>query len=490
MDKQHFNANLMSSRLIIYAMCLLSLASAQAQKRYSLSEIILQAQLNSPGSRLAKTQKDISAYQFQVYRSDFNPQVTFYGQAPVFNKEYFAVRQPDGSIRYQAISQHSSTLGFGISQQLPFSGGQLSLNTNLTQFNDFRIDSRQYNATPVYLALYQPLFAFNELKWRRKIEPLKLKESQRQYVQELESIAQDAALAYFDVLDAQSNIIIASGNLQHVTANFDVEKKRTGLGTTTEDRLLQIELQVIKSRQELEAARYAYQVAQLNLLTLIGWKDTEEVQLELPEQIPLIAVRLADALEYAKRNRAEFIAFERKKLETARDVDQARASGRQVNLSASFGLNNATDQLGKVYRSANDQQRFSVGFSIPVMDWGRRKARLSTARAIEQLTTANNEFDETSIYREVTTLVKNIELLRLNIGLARKADTVAQRRFTIANTLYQVGKLGVTDLNIAQSEKDNARRSYVTALRQYWDAYFLLRRYTLYDFENGTPLLR
>jgi outer membrane protein len=475
-------------RIVIYLTLLTLMSQFAPAQTYSLTEVVLQAQLNSPASRLARTQKQISSYQFQVFKSDLNPQVGFYGEAPVFNKEYYGVRQPDGTIRYQAISQHSSLIGFGISQQLPFTGGQLSLNTNLTQFNDYRFNTRQYNATPVYLMLRQPIFAFNELKWKKRIEPLKFKESQQQYVQELESVAQEAASLYFDVLDAQSNMKIAAANLRNNEYNLEIEKKRIGLGTTTEDKLLQIELQVIKSRQELETARYMYQVSQLNLTSFIGWKDTTEIQLMLPEDIPAIQVSQADALAYAKQNRAEFTSFERKKLETARDVDQAKANRQQINLVASYGLNNANDKLGKVYNNVNDQQRFSIGFNIPVLDWGRNRARLNTARAIEELTAANNNMEETNIYREIVTLVRNTELFRLSISLAKQADTVAQRRFSIANNLYQVGKLAITDLNIAQAEKDNARRSYVSALRQYWDAYFLLRRYTLYDFENGRPL--
>ena len=475
-------------RIVMYITVLTFMWHIVPAQTYSLTEVVLQAQLNSPASRLARTQRQISSYQFQVFKSDLNPQVSFYGEAPVFNKEYYAVRQPDGTIRYQAISQHSSLVGFGISQQLPFTGGQLSLNTNLTQFDDYRFNTRQYNATPVYLMLRQPIFAFNEMKWKKKIEPLKLKESQQQYVQELENVAQEAASLYFDVLDAQSNMKIAAANLRNNEYNLEIEKKRISLGTTTEDKLLQIELQVIKSRQELETARYMYQVSQLNLTSFIGWKDTTEIHLLLPENIPAIHVSAADALAYAKKNRAEFTSFERKKLETARDVEQAKANRQQINLAASYGLNNANDRLGKVYNNVNDQQRFSIGFNIPVLDWGRNRARLNTARAIEELTAANNNMEETNIYREITTLVRNTELFRLSISLAKQADTVAQRRFVIANNLYQVGKLAITDLNIAQAEKDNARRSYVSALRQYWDAYFLLRRYTLYDFENDRPL--
>jgi outer membrane protein len=38
---------------------------------------------------------------------------------------------------------------------------------------------------------------------------------------------------------------------------------------------------------------------------------------------------------------------------------------------------------------------------------------------------------------------------------------------------------------LAQQEKDEARGRFVLALRGYWQAYYRLRRVTLYDFERG-----
>lgn len=111
-----------------------------------------------------------------------------------------------------------------------------------------------------------------------------------------------------------------------------------------------------------------------------------------------------------------------------------------------------------------------------------------TARALEKLTEVNNEFEEATIYQEITSLIRNIELLTSNISLGITTDSVAQRRYVIANNLYQLGKLSVTDLNLAQAEKDNARRTYIYALRAYWDAYYALRRVTFYDFERQRPL--
>jgi hypothetical protein len=51
-----------------------------------------------------------------------------------------------------------------------------------------------------------------------------------------------------------------------------------------------------------------------------------------------------------------------------------------------------------------------------------------------------------------------------------------------------IGKIDITNLNIALTEKDNAKRSYLEALRTYWSSYFNLRRLTLFDFATGTLL--
>ena len=48
---------------------------------------------------------------------------------------------------------------------------------------------------------------------------------------------------------------------------------------------------------------------------------------------------------------------------------------------------------------------------------------------------------------------------------------------------HSEGNVTITDLGIAQQEKDKNRRSYVESLRDYWMAYYELRELTLYDFE-------
>jgi hypothetical protein len=51
-----------------------------------------------------------------------------------------------------------------------------------------------------------------------------------------------------------------------------------------------------------------------------------------------------------------------------------------------------------------------------------------------------------------------------------------------------IGKIDVTDLNIALTEKDAATRSYLSRLNNYWTYFYTIRRFTLYDFEKNIPL--
>jgi outer membrane protein TolC len=78
--------------------------------------------------------------------------------------------------------------------------------------------------------------------------------------------------------------------------------------------------------------------------------------------------------------------------------------------------------------------------------------------------------------------VRQFEMLRLQIEITRKSDQVAQTRYNVAQNRYLIGKIDITNLNIALNEKDTAKRSYIDALKSFWMAYYDLRRLTLYDF--------
>jgi len=70
--------------------------------------------------------------------------------------------------------------------------------------------------------------------------------------------------------------------------------------------------------------------------------------------------------------------------------------------------------------------------------------------------------------------------------IAAKSDTVAQKRYDITQKRYMIGKVNdVLELNNAQIDNDNAKKSYYQSLHTYWVNYFQLRKLTLYDFREN-----
>ena len=66
-----------------------------------------------------------------------------------------------------------------------------------------------------------------------------------------------------------------------------------------------------------------------------------------------------------------------------------------------------------------------------------------------------------------------------NAGLA---DTVAHKGYEVALQRFLIGKVDVVKLNIARNDLETARRSYISAVRRYWNYYYTLRMKTLFDF--------
>ncbi|HCX22983.1 MAG: hypothetical protein CMB80_18380 [Flammeovirgaceae bacterium] len=481
------------NKLVIIVLLILSVG-AQAQTKLSLIDVIEQAKEQSPSAKAAETRKKNFYWQYRSFKSDYNPALRLSGNLPGYNRDFFQVSQDDGTFAYRSREQLSSSLNLGLIQPISLTGGEVSVNSALNQFNDLNATSTDinpiYNSTLFNVQLVQPIFGFNDLKWNKRTEPLRYEESKRSYVEEMESISAEATRRYFDYLDAQINLQIAEFNLANNDTIFNIEQGRYNIGTTSKDKLLQVELQLLRSKQDVAQANLDLQTSRLALRRFIGLQDSNSSGLELglPDELPGFDIPLDKALGYAKQNRADYIEFERRRVEANRDVAQARAQRNQTNLVASFGLNNAAATVPDTYVDPNNQQRVNLTLSVPILDWGRSKARVQTALANQELTEYTLTQEIQNFEQEIITLVSRFEVLRLQVEITQKSDEVAQERYVVAQSRYLIGKIDITNLNIALTEKDNARRSYINALRSFWTAYFDLRRLTLYDFANDELL--
>ncbi len=470
---------------MIISMCMQAYAQ---QKMYTLQDVIELAKNQSPFSKQAETRKENRYWQYRFYKSNLNPQLRLSGTLPAYTKSVSQAPLADGSFRYTQVEQSNNNLNLGLVQPLFFTGGSVSVNSGLQYFRNYQaIDPQpdiQWGGTVMNIQLTQPIFAFNSLRWDRRTEPLRYEESRRSYVEEMESISRNAVTRFFDVLDAQINLQIAEFNLANNDTIYKIEEGRYNIGTTPKDKLLQAELQLLRSRQDVTQAKINLQIARLQMRSYLGLRSGEQFELVLPESIPPLYITVDEAMQLAKENRADYIAFERRKLEADREVAQARGQRFQTNLTAAFGLNNNGLEVSDIYQDPTQQQTFALSLNVPIIDWGRNQARMQTALANKKLNDYVIAQDEVNFEQEIITQVGQFDVLLSQIEITKKSDEVANERYVVSQNRYLIGKIDITNLNIALTEKDAAKRSYVGALRSFWTSYYDLRRLTLYDFSN------
>jgi outer membrane protein TolC len=462
----------------------------QAQKTYTLQDIIEIAKSQSPAYKRAETIKENRYWQYKVYKSNFVPQLSLSGTLPNFNRSVTPITQEDGSTEYRSVFNSNSDVSLNLEQQIGITGGTIFMNSTVNRFDDFERNNFRYGGDPLSIGFIQPLFRFNQLKWDKQIEPLRYEESQREYVEEFEQISKDASDLFFNLLSAQVSLEIAQKNLGNNDTIYKIAQGRYDLGKIPENELLQLELSLMNSRQSVAQANLDLETTQLALKAYLGLRNDDKLDLIVPEYIPVFSIDPDLALQEALSNRQEAIAFKRRLLEADREVDRAHGeTGLNMDLFGSFGLTNQSEQLPAIYQTPENQQRVRLGFSIPIVDWGRQKSRVKTAAANYQLVQYTVEQEKVNFEQEVYTQVKTLEMLRDQVAITQKADDISQRRYDIAKNRYLIGKISITDLSIALTEKDQAKRDYINSLGNFWQAYFNLRQLTLYDFQENRRLI-
>ncbi|MBF9254520.1 TolC family protein [Pontibacter sp. 172403-2] len=460
-----------------------------ATRQLRLQEIIALAQEQSAVAKQAQTTRETSYWQWRSFKSDYKPQLSLEGVLPDFSRSITPVTQPDGTLEFRPVSINNAELGLTLSQAVGPTGGTIFVTSLMQRFDDFDRNQTRYNGNPAIIGLQQPLFAYNGLAWSKKIEPLKYEESQRKYLEERESIAVDATELYFDLLLAQVNQSIAAKNLANNDTLYQIAQEKYNLGRLSKNDLLQLRLAVLNADLALAQATLDEQTAGLALKTFTGLEDSAQLQLDVPEVIPATIVAAQLALEQARKNRKESINFRRRMLEAESLVAKAKGdNGLNASLYATFGLTNRGATWTDIYNQPDNQQGVRLGFSMPVLDWGRQRSIYKIAELNQQLVQYKLSQEEASFEQQVLTQVNRYNTLKARIQTTAETDEIAQQRYEIAKNTFVIGRISITDLNIALAEKDQARRAYIAALSEFWTAHFSLRQLTLYDFEKQTAL--
>jgi outer membrane protein TolC len=286
----------------------------------------------------------------------------------------------------------------------------------------------------------------------------------------------------------------SSNAMLNVTINdtlYRISKGRYELGKIGENDLLQNELAYLNAKTELENANVGLNRSEQNLRAALGLSPGTVIVPMPPTTVPAVSIDPAAALGHARQNRSAMVNFDLQRLTADRGVAQAKSENSfNATMTASLGYNQRAVRVPDAYRDLLNQQQLSIGFVVPIFRWGAGTSAIDAALAEQERTEASlgqqrHDFDQEVLYQS-----ERLNLLRTQVAVAAKADTIATRRFEVAKDRYMIGKIDIPNLFLAQSEKNSTRRANIQTLWDYWLTYYRVRRLTLFDFEAGEPLVR
>lgn len=237
--------------------------------------------------------------------------------------------------------------------------------------------------------------------------------------------------AWLNYSFASAQLKLAEQTLKAQQESFNLNKKRFDVGIDSEIPVRQAQISVETARNDV--ANYKTQIAQAqNLLNLLVGQTVPQNLLpqqqisQITKQSALSAGLPSDLLN----NRPDIKAAEYQLSAAGANIGAAKAQlYPTISLTGSAGY--ASTDLSNLFKAGNAAWSIGPNISLPIFDWGTRKANIKISETDQKIALANYEKSVQSAFREVNDALAT----RANIG----DRLTAQRRLVDAtNTTYKL----------------------------------------------------
>lgn len=454
--------------------------------RLTMSQVIRMAQESSPQAVQARNTFESAWLSYRSYKASMLPTLSL-SSSPSLNRSTNYVTLPDGSELFARSNSMRNNVSIDLTQNVWFTGGTISLSGNLSRLDQLGDNpTHSYYSQPLQLSFSQSLNGYNSFKWSRKTEPIEYRKARKQYAETMELVASQAAMVFFNLVSAQTELEIAQLNHAATDTLYTYGLGRYNIGTITENELLQLELNKLNSETSIMSSQMSFDDAVDQLRNFLNLSSDTQIEVVTTDSIPHFTVPLDQAMELARQNSPDIESLELSRLNSESNLAYAKSqAGFKASIYMRLGLAQTADELPESFRNLNDEQSVSVSISIPILDWGRARGRVKIAQNNLELTRMHIEQNEVSFEKMVIRTVSQFNMQERQVEIARRTMQTAQHRYEVARHLYVSGNSTILDLNSAITAKDSAYRGYVSALSRYWQLYYTIRSLTAFDFNNN-----
>jgi len=349
----------------------------------------------------------------------------------------------------------------------------------------------------------QPLLQYNAIKGELKGAKLDLEALQLSYGEVELSRINEVTRAFYDLYEKQQELEIVSEIHRQNVENHRAGLRRYELGLISEMEKLNLEVEMVNSRDRLEQTRSALLSTRLDFNRQLSLPLSERVWVNASDRFVPLEVNPDLAVQRAFQNRSDMrranIEVEKAELEIRQVASRSRPD---LQLNLGYDISGNSTIPGYDMRStwkdhycagiAADNFRSStnitVTMNVPIFDYRTNQSRVQ--RLISERAVLEREVNEVEddLHRNIIERVNEVSSAMQRMEMQSGNRMLARTAFEVSQELFEKGEIDHTELLSVQSRYLKTESLFVSALIDFEIAKAELREITMWDWETDQPI--
>ena len=131
----------------------------------------------------------------------------------------------------------------------------------------------------------------------------------------------------------------------------------------------------------------------------------------------------------------------RRQMEADYAVASARANRQSINLYAQLGYTGTGENMSNAYRHLLSNEVVSVGITVPLLDWGKRKGQRRLAESNRDIIQGQLRQQAQDFRQDIFILTEQFNNQAEQLRIACEADTIARRRYHTNVETFKIGSI-------------------------------------------------
>lgn len=400
----------------------------------------------------------------------------------------------DYNSKWFASEMMSSSASLGIRQPIKWTDGSIGLYNDVSWQNasnrTFGGKDVSYNHN-LSLRIEQPLFTYNRTKIQLRELELSLENAQLNFAMQQLNIEKNVTTSFYSVYQSQKDLQIARDEVANQRKNAEIITHKAAEGLVPREELYQAQVNLATAETSLNSRIINLEDAKDRFKLLIGMPLNEDFVLLPNTEIFPVEIDADEAVKHGLTQRFEIrqreIAVEKDVFSLVRAKAENEFKG---NLSARIGLDALSEKVRGMYDNPTDNEQVGISFTIPLFDWGAKRARVKSTELGIESGRLNFEEEKKSIILDIRQICRKLPVLLSQVEIQKNSVENSEQTYNIQLEKYRNGNLSGMELQQYQSQLTQARQSYTNAIISYKLELLNLKVQTLWDFEHNRSYMK